>query len=424
MLINVIKKSLAKLSPFKKVIVGVSGGADSVALAHILRGLGYEIVIAHLNHGLRGKDSDGDEVFVKNLAQKWRVPFITCKIPPPVSSEAEKSGGKVAHYGNLENEFRKIRYQFLERVRQSQKAQFIAVAHHADDQIETILMHIKRGAGLRGMCGMRLQNNKIIRPLLMIKKDKLLAHLRKNKLNFRTDKTNFDLNFERNFVRHVVLPKIGKKREQFEQKILDLSLLAQEKLEKIEKRSQKWIKENIGNLTFKKSTFLKLPDSIQSEVIFQLIGHLDVYSHNVEDVKGLIKNCPTGKQKKAGDYTFCIEYSKIRFYKGKKPTVILKRVKLGKRVIKWGEYKIKYTGSDTIYVRSWQSGDKFKPMGMKGSKKLQDFFVDQKIPQSKRRKVPIFVNSQGVILAVSDIRFSETGKDLTNLINIVKISTQ
>ncbi len=410
MFISEVKKSLALLPLFKKVVIGVSGGADSVALAHILKELGYEIIIAHLNHGFRDKESDGDEKFVKDLAQKWKVPFITCTV-------------KIPKEGNLENKSRIIRYQFLERVRKAQKAKFIAVAHHADDQIETILMHIKRGAGLRGMCGMRLRKDKIIRPLLMVKKDELLTHLRKNKLTYRTDKTNFDLNFERNFVRHVVLKNMGDNLEKFEQKILSLSLASQVKLEKLEKRAKKWTKGNITNRTFDKVTFLKLPGGVQSEVIFQLIGYQDIYSHHIQEIKDLIDKGATGKQKKAGHYTFCIEYDKIRFYEGVKTTVILKKRKLTKRTIKWGNFKIKYTGSDKIYVRQWKPGDKFRPSGMKGHKKLQDFFVDAKIPQSERQKVPIIVDGKGVILVVSDMRFSEKGKSLTNLINITKITS-
>ena len=158
---NEIQKSLQSLPPFKKVVVGVSGGGDSVALAHILMKLGYDVTIAHLNHGLRGKESDADEKFVTKLAEKWDVPCVTHKI-------------RLQDKGNMENNARLIRYAFLEKVRQAKKAKFIAVAHHLDDQIETILMHMQRGAGLRGLCGMKIQNGSIIRPLLDVKKKDLI----------------------------------------------------------------------------------------------------------------------------------------------------------------------------------------------------------------------------------------------------------
>ena len=112
MLIKRIKSKLSKIPPFKKAIVGVSGGADSVALAHVLIKLGYDITIAHLNHGLRGKESGADEKFVNNLSKKWRVPCVTHKIDPPLSPLTK---GGIKGGGNLENNARLIRYAFLEK---------------------------------------------------------------------------------------------------------------------------------------------------------------------------------------------------------------------------------------------------------------------------------------------------------------------
>lgn len=411
MFINKIKKTLTTLPPFKKVIVGVSGGADSVALACILRELGYDVIIAHLNHSLRGKESDGDEKFVKNLAQKWKTPFVTCKI-------------KIPKNGNLEDTARKIRYQFLEKVRQAQKAEFIAVAHHADDQIETILMHIKRGAGLRGMCGMRLRSDKIIRPLLNVKKADLINYLDVQKLAYRTDKTNFDLNFERNFIRHVVIPELQKKDRNFEKKLLSLSLLAQKKLYKIEKTAKNWIRKNVINQTFDATAFRGLPDDEQSEVILELVGHQDIYSKHIQEVKELIRKGSSGKQKKIGNFIFSVQYEKIIFlYCRDVPWHVSKpkKQKLSKKTIKWGNYKISYIGNDVIYVRQWQPGDKFQPMGMRGTKKLQDFFVDQKIPKNEREYIPIIVDEKNQILAVGDMRFSDRGRALTKLIKISRV---
>ena len=413
MIIRKIKKSLAKIPPFKKVVVGVSGGADSVALAHLLKKLGYKIVIAHLNHSLRGKDSDKDAEFVEKLAQIWGVPFVGCK-------------KKIPKKGNLENEARIMRYRFLEEARKSQKAKFIAVAHHLDDQIETILMHIKRGAGLRGMCGMKMKSDKIIRPLLSVKKKDLLDYLKKQKLSFRTDKTNSDLNFERNHMRHVVIPDMNKGWKNFDKKILKFSEVAKQRMKKIESYSKKWIKNNVEKDKFGIKKFLLLPDEIQSEVIFMLAGYIDVYEKNVKEVIGLIKKDITGKEKKIGGVVFLVQYGNVvvklcRDAKFCVPTCLPTK-KLTKKPIIWGDYKISYAGSDEIYVRQWQPGDRFYPSGMKGSKKLQDFFTDQKIPKPKRQKIPIIVDKKDNILAISDIRIAKDGKGLTKLINIDKLS--
>ncbi|MFC1733027.1 tRNA lysidine(34) synthetase TilS, partial [candidate division KSB1 bacterium] len=188
MMIKAIKKSLADLPPFKRVVIGVSGGVDSMALAHVLMALDFDITIVHLNHGLRGADSNKDAEFVAEFARKWNVPYVTKKI-------------KMTNKGNLENQARILRYMFLEKIRREKNARFIAVGHHQNDQVETILMHLMRGAGLRGLCGMRLVNGKIIRPFLNVTKQDLIDYLKKEKIDYRTDKSNFDIRFRRNLLR-------------------------------------------------------------------------------------------------------------------------------------------------------------------------------------------------------------------------------
>ena len=392
MLTKTIKQSLTFIPPFKKVIVGVSGGADSVALAHILMKLGYEITIAHLNHGLRGKESDADEKFVKNLAKKWKVPCVTHKI-------------QLSAKGNLENQARLVRYAFLEKVRQDRKAKFIAVAHHLDDQIETILMHMMRGAGLRGLCGMKLRNDKIIRPLLIIRKQELIDYLKKEKIGYQIDKSNFNTQFRRNFLRHEVIPKLRKKDKNFEDKLLQLSESAQKRLVVIEKQAKQWIMKAVKNQQFNRLSFLALSDDVKSEVLFLLAGRQNIYSQPIQKIKDLIRKGATGKQKQIGPLTFETRYDKVVFYKEVVPVEKLGRIKLKVQEIRWGNWKLQHKGSDILYVRAWQKGDRFKPAGMKGTKKLQDFFVDQKIPKSERHQIPIVVDENDKILSVGNFRF-------------------
>ncbi|MFH0821092.1 MAG: tRNA lysidine(34) synthetase TilS, partial [Candidatus Peregrinibacteria bacterium] len=171
-----IQKTLRQLASFKRVVVGVSGGADSVALALALKELRYEVIVAHLNHRLRGDESDADAEFVKNFAQKLRVPYVIEK-------------AEIPRHGNLEDNARKIRYEFLENARKRFRADCIAVAHHRDDQMETVLMHLLRGAGPRGLAGMQLQRGKLLRPLLDTTKKEILEFLRKRGQPFRTDST-------------------------------------------------------------------------------------------------------------------------------------------------------------------------------------------------------------------------------------------
>jgi len=394
MLAQNIQHSLNQLPAFKRVVVGVSGGADSVALAHILTRLGYQVTIAHLNHGLRGKESDADEQFVEKLAKKWGVPCTTKKI-------------RLSNKGNLENQARILRYVFLEKMRRDTNAKFIAVAHHLDDQIETILMHMMRGAGLRGLCGMKIQANKIIRPLLNIRKQELIDYLKKERIKYRTDESNFNTKFRRNLLRHEVIPKLRKKDKDFEKKLLKVSEAAQKRMETVEKQATEWIQKHVIDSGFERLVFLRLPDEVRSEVLFQLCGTQDIYRPSIQKTKELIQKGITGKQKKIGKHTFQIQYDRVIFYKGFKADSVPERAQLQAHEIRWGHWKLKYKGSETLYVRTWQPGDRFQPAGMQGSKKLQDFFVDKKVPKSERHQIPIVVNEEDRILSVGNLRLDK-----------------
>ena len=408
MILNKVKKQLDSLPPFKKVVVGVSGGADSVALARILIKLCYDVTIAHLNHNLRGKESDADAQFVTDLAKAWNVPIVTCKISIPKK-------------GNLENNARNLRYEFLEKVRQAKKAQYIAVAHHADDQIESILMHIQRGAGLRGLCGMNLVTNNIIRPLLMLHKKDITDYLDSEKLTYRTDGSNFNLKFKRNYLRHVAIPRLKENCEDIETKLLHLSQFAKIRIRKAEKQAKIWINKNFNNSEFGRTSFLKLSDSVQSEVLFMLIGYDDVYSSAIKELKELITKGITGKQKIIGQFTVRSQYGKIILEKSNIELTKLPKVRLTKREVRWGNCKLKYVGTDTVYARSWKPGDRFEPLGMKGEKKLQDFFVDRKIPKAERPFIPIIVDKDDKVLSVSDFRVAKNAQNLKKCLQINRI---
>lgn len=407
-MISQIKKTMAELPSFKKVIVGVSGGADSVALAHLMIILGYDVTIAHLNHGLRGGESDTDEMFVDSLSKKWKVPFVTKKV-------------RLSDEGNLENNARLARYLFLEKVRQEKKAKFIATAHHLDDQIETILLHMKRGAGWRGLSGMRIQNNQIIRPLLNIKKTLILDYLSKNKINYRTDESNFDVTFARNQIRHEVIPKLKKKWKRLEDDLIRLSLCAQSKIDFLDKKAKQWILKNVTDASFERSAFLKEPEDIQAEILFQICGHQDIYCSSVEKVQHLIFKGKTGKWKSINQYTFEVEYQRIKFYIGFSKSEPLPKVTLNVQSIRWGDYELKYSGDKSLYARSWQPGDRFQPTGMDGSKKLQDFFIDKKIPRSKRHQIPIIVNSDNQIVCVGDLRLDKRFIDVSYKLKVTTL---
>jgi len=158
-----------------------------------------KIIIAHVNYGLRGKDSEKDERFIRNLAKKYSLPI-----------EIKRGSGVRGQGLKSEEGLRNFRYDFFEKLRKKYQADVIAVGHNLNDQAETVLMRIMRGTGLRGLGAIKFRNNGIIRPLLNIYRKEILAHMRKNKLSFRIDKTNLKADFTRNKIRNKLLPYIAK----------------------------------------------------------------------------------------------------------------------------------------------------------------------------------------------------------------------
>lgn len=187
-----------------RVLCALSGGADSVALLVILKKLSNELdfslCAAHLNHGIRGSEADRDERYCQKLCLEYDVPFVSERVDVP--SEAKSSGE------GIEECARRLRYDFLRRAAASFECNKICTAHHADDNIETVLMHIIRGCGLTGLAGISPVNGNIVRPLLTVRKTELTEALNEQNIEFVFDSTNSSLDSTRNYVRHKILPHI------------------------------------------------------------------------------------------------------------------------------------------------------------------------------------------------------------------------
>lgn len=179
-----------------KIVVGVSGGPDSVCLLHLLVFLApkcdFSLRIAHVNYGLRGNDSEMDEAFVRSLGQKYNLPVNVIR-----ANKLKNSSEEV---------MRDFRYAFFEKLRKKYNFNLVAVAHNRDDQVETVFMRILRGSGMKGLSAMRARNNYVIRPLLEISRQIILAYLKENNLKYRIDRSNKDTKYLRNNIRNRLIP--------------------------------------------------------------------------------------------------------------------------------------------------------------------------------------------------------------------------
>jgi tRNA(Ile)-lysidine synthase len=224
-------------SPGDRVLVGLSGGADSVFLLHFLSKLSnklkFQIICAHLNHCLRGKDADRDENFCKSICKSFRIDLFTKKIDVKSLAKTKKL--------SLEHAARKVRYSFFEQTCKKHNCNKIALAHHLDDHVETVFLNLLRGTEPKGLIGITLKRNlkensklkiEVVRPLLSVSKKEILSYIKTNKINFRTDKSNLSDEFTRNWLRKNVIPLLERKQPQLNHHMWEMS----QKLAKVLKK--------------------------------------------------------------------------------------------------------------------------------------------------------------------------------------------
>jgi len=311
-----VKKVILRENLFSKgdkLVVAVSGGPDSVCLLDILvrvqKEFNFDLVVAHFNHGLR-KEADTEAKFVKNLAKAYGLEFFYQK-----AKEKPKS--------NIEDWAREQRYYFLGQVAFQNKAKYVVVAHTADDQIETVLMNALRGSGLAGLVGMRLKSDFqikikndiqekkyqffVVRPFLDVWREEIEDYLFENNLNYIIDKSNFDLRFTRNQIRHQLIPLLVKENPNFKKlflkKIKNYQKNYQNFLEKIEKIFEETILEKDSlKIKFSWERFLPLSDFEKSEIIRLAIRKIkgNVFGFervHIEEIIELVNKKITGKKK-------------------------------------------------------------------------------------------------------------------------------
>lgn len=271
-------------------MVAVSGGPDSVCLLDALHQLqdkyALELIVAHINYNLRGRDSQQDEEFVRKLAEKYGLEAVV--LQPEIKTKK-----------NLENNLRDIRYAFFEKIRCERGYDWIAVGHNLDDQVETFLQRLIRGAGMRGLCAMQFKNGRIIRPLLGFSRQEILEYLKVRKLKYRVDKTNQENIFLRNRIRHQLIPYLEKNfNPRFKETIFQTALSLAEDYSLINKLTQEGLK-NEAVLSVKK--ILQLHPALQKRIILKFfkdaLGNCkDITAAHLAEVLKIIKSTKSKSQ--------------------------------------------------------------------------------------------------------------------------------
>lgn len=364
------------------MLVGVSGGPDSVALLDALVRLGHRPHVCHLNHRLRGKESDGDAKFVRQLAEQYSL---------PVTIKTQKVAGD-------ENACRQARLAFFEQVAKKTGITTIALAHTADDQVETFLMRLIRGAGVTGLGAISAERTigklRVIRPLLNVSRAEVLKYLNAHGLKYRLDSSNADRRFLRNRIRHELLPLLER---DYNPGIRD-ALRRTAEILRAEAAGDPVARERrmIRGMSFQQVEELR--KLARKDEALRVTGSwvINLAGKTMIGELGVVLEC-AGLTAPSDERQGGVKppHSKEQFDADA----------LGKHP----------------FVRTWHDGDRFQPLGMKGEKKLQDFFVDAKVPRGERGRVPLVCAADGRIAWVVGYRMSEEFKVSSKTKRVLRI---
>lgn len=385
-----------------KVILGLSGGADSVALLHMLsRREDVILLAAHMNFQLRGDDSFSDEYFVRDLIQSRfpQIPLFVKRVEA-VSYAKERSI-------SIEMAARDLRYKWFQELLETNGADRIAVAHHSGDQVETILMHVIRGSGGQGLLGMKERNGIIWRPLLGLTKEEILSYIDSQGLTYVEDKSNYDLSFQRNLVRHQLIPLIKKLNPNFSSTLL--------------RNREAWAEEQAclldAILDFQETSFDEKTQSYSLEIPSK---HLPFYLYRLLQEKGISKQqvhdilaSDTGARFKARNGEVLEKFrGRLFVCPPLQPTLKAQEVLFSQspKCLLPGIGELIVSDKGTIHLplfyfnhpillRTANAKDTFKPYGMtKGKKQLFEYLKERGIPSFYRPCCPLFEDpNRGIV---------------------------
>jgi tRNA(Ile)-lysidine synthase len=452
--------SLLGVKNASSILIAVSGGADSMTLAYILNTLRKQghlkkLALIHINHSLRGKEADKDEALVKQFARKLKIPCYSFTVDTRQYAIANGMG--------IEEAARHLRYEKIEEIAAKNKFQFVATAHTANDQAETVLMNIIRGAGINGLQGIpetrklsvtaigHIGPISLIRPILSISKKEILSFAGDNKIPFREDKSNALLDFQRNRVRHLVLPKLERAFKDrdiysgFSKMTRNISAVAEYIDGEVAKLREKIIVEQPSFfirrkiISFDKDALLKAPEFLRRELILQEASSLSGKLISIDYVQSiLMESYMSYKSHK----TYKITSEIILTHDGKYITIenidsppmekhlliigkrintpigniSAKKAKGWRKPIDANSAYFNYSELDKrqLLIRYWKPGDKMKPFGMKGRSRLVSDILNEFGIKSERLKyfVPlvVFRDEPDLILWIPGIRSAEFGR--------------
>ena len=392
------------------VLVALSGGADSVALLlELLKlqrdGIVARVEAAHLHHGIRGSFADADAEFVRALCERLTVPLTSERIDVPEISKVTGESSELAA--------RNARYAFLERVRTERSLDAIALGHHRDDQAETVLLHLLRGSGTDGLSGMRVRSGRLIRPLLQTDKAEIVSYLKAIGQDWCTDATNFETDATRNRIRLEVMPTLERINPAAKKALASAAAHVSEDADFLQTLALE-AERTCGTDREKLSA---LPRPVRMRVLRRLLPYTDFTSADLDRLDALLRgqtgDCATLKN----GFVAWLDANDLRIGIPENEPYEIRLPKSGSVRLKNGTLRIEpvdravfpckgneaYVDADALIgdvsVRPVRSGDRFTPLGMRGSKLLSDYLSDRKVPRFQRN-VPVVCDERGIVFVV------------------------
>jgi len=453
--INKIRSTILKyemISPGDKVIVALSGGPDSICLLNALHKLSPELeislVVAHIDHGLRGAEDEFETQLARKVAGTMGLPF-----------ETEKVSCLKDIQSSLEERARSIRYSFLERICKIHKAQKIALGHNLNDQAETILMRLLRGSGPSGLSGIPpIRDKRIIRPLIEVQRDEILYYLNAHSIPFAIDSSNTNIKHLRNRIRLELVPILLDYQPNLMEQLGKFSNIIRDEDILLESITLDWIDEeaerkSTGNVSVLVSSIRTLSNPLRNRVIRALLKEIkgDLYPmeyNHIASVSKLLDNeqpqCSIdlpngitaskvynrlqfsqGKQKKIKGYSYSVRVPGTFFIYEAGQTIQLEEAHEGVDLPKGRALSMAYLDADKLryplVIRNFRHGDRFIPLGMTGHKKLKNFFIDLKIPSDKRGSIPLLTSGDNVAW-ICGYRIDERFKITSQTKKIVRVT--
>lgn len=412
-----------------RILVAVSGGADSVALLHLLVGAGLYCEVTHCNFSLRGDESDGDELFVRQLCDENNLICHVIKFDTVDVASKQKV--------SIEMAARDLRYNWFNALMAQHGMDVLATGHHGNDAIETFFLNLTRGTGIKGLAGISWKRGNLIRPLLFAQSADIIAYCKANGLAFRTDSSNIDTNILRNKLRHQIIPLFEDINPAFFQTMLSNMLLLSEVSEvftnEVERFKETVVASEEGAVLISLSLLAKHPQ--RKSLLFEILRPYGFKGAVMDSILSGLDGIP-GKQYFSETHRLVRDrYNLILverealtqpvFYIQAGEIAITSPLKLAIRVFdrtpdfKYSTHpEVAHFDADLIdfplEIRSWKNGDQFQPLGMTHFKKLSDYFVNEKFTLIEKEKTWLLISNNDIIWVI--------GKRLDNRYKVTSLT--